>query len=192
MTRVEVNMATETKRWLTTAETAKLLRKALKAAFPGVKFSVRSDVYSGGSSIHVRWTEGPFEDEVERVAKVFEGKGFDGSIDLAYYIDHYIDADGNVGVLGSRGTEGSMGVVPGWSNELPAGAELVHLGAGFVFCTRDIHNEAQKLAMAKSHIKYHEPGLPDYRVDELAWRTVRGLRQGETIWQAYNRICVNG
>lgn len=32
------------------AETAKLLRQALKESFPGVKFSVRSSTYAGGAS----------------------------------------------------------------------------------------------------------------------------------------------
>ena len=40
-------------RYLTCAETAKLARAALKQAFPGVRFSVRSDTYAGGASIHV-------------------------------------------------------------------------------------------------------------------------------------------
>ena len=42
-----------TTRYLTCAETAKLVRKALKEAFPDVKFSVRSNVYSGGASLSV-------------------------------------------------------------------------------------------------------------------------------------------
>lgn len=35
-------------RYLSCAETAKLVRQALKEAFPGVKFGVRSSTYSGG------------------------------------------------------------------------------------------------------------------------------------------------
>jgi hypothetical protein len=42
-------------KYLTTAETASLVRAALKDSFPGVKFSVRSHVYSGGSSIRVSY-----------------------------------------------------------------------------------------------------------------------------------------
>jgi hypothetical protein len=45
--------------YLSCAETAKLVRKVLKTAFQGVKFSVRSDTYSGGASIDIRWTDGP-------------------------------------------------------------------------------------------------------------------------------------
>ena len=47
------------KTYLSCAETAKLVRAALKKAFPGVKFSVKSSVYSMGASIRVGWTDGP-------------------------------------------------------------------------------------------------------------------------------------
>ena len=40
-------------------DTAKLIRATLKAKFPGIKFSVRSSRYAGGSSIDVRWNDGP-------------------------------------------------------------------------------------------------------------------------------------
>ena len=51
---------TETRpRYLTAAETAKLIRKALKASFPGVKFSVRSKSYSMGASVNVSYIDGP-------------------------------------------------------------------------------------------------------------------------------------
>lgn len=64
------------------ADTAKLIRQALKEAFKGVKFSVRSSIYSGGASIYVGWTDGPNSAQVEAVAKVFSGAYFDGMQDL--------------------------------------------------------------------------------------------------------------
>jgi hypothetical protein len=63
------------------ADTAKLVRKALKEAFPDVKFSVRSSTYSGGASISVRWTDGPNDVQVSAVTGTFSGSYFDGSID---------------------------------------------------------------------------------------------------------------
>lgn len=57
---------------LSTAETAKLVRAAVKAAFPGVTFSVRSRVYSGGASIDVDWTDGPTSKMVDPIIKRFE------------------------------------------------------------------------------------------------------------------------
>lgn len=43
--------------YISCADTAKLIRQAIKEAFPGVKFSVRSSVYSGGASITVEWLD---------------------------------------------------------------------------------------------------------------------------------------
>jgi len=70
---------------LTCADTAKLVRRSLKEAFPGVKFSVRSRVYSGGASIDVRWTDGPTEKAVEAIAGKFSSATFDGMRDLKEY-----------------------------------------------------------------------------------------------------------
>ena len=58
---------------ISTTDTAKLVRKGLKAAFPAFAFSVVSKKYSGGSSITATWTDGPTEKQVEAVAGHFEG-----------------------------------------------------------------------------------------------------------------------
>lgn len=79
------------KKYLTCAETAKLVRAALKEAFPGIKFSVRSSTYSGGASMSVGWTDGPNTAQVDAVVGVFEGSYFDGSIDYKGNIYHMID-----------------------------------------------------------------------------------------------------
>lgn len=81
-------MATE---HLTVAETAKLVRQALKEAFPRVRFTVQSSKYSMGASINVAWTDGPTEADVQSVAKVFEGAAFDGMTDLATSKRHLLD-----------------------------------------------------------------------------------------------------
>lgn len=70
-------------KYLTAAETAKLIRAALKAAFPGVKFSVRSDTYSLGASIYVRWTDGPTDPAVRAITESFRASDFDGMIDMS-------------------------------------------------------------------------------------------------------------
>lgn len=71
--------------WLGAAELAKIVRKELKAAFPGQKFSVRSSNYSGGSSIEIRWTDGPTQADVDLVVKYLQRVSFDGMIDLKEY-----------------------------------------------------------------------------------------------------------
>ena len=69
------------RQYLSCAETAKLVRAALKESFPGVKFAVRSSVYSGGASINIRYTDGPTYEQVKAVAGMFEGSYFDGMTD---------------------------------------------------------------------------------------------------------------
>ncbi|QCP55143.1 hypothetical protein FAZ95_38680 [Trinickia violacea] len=79
------------RRYLSCAETAKLVRQALKEAFPGVKFGVRSSTYSGGASISVRWEDGPNTAQVEAITNRFKGAYFDGSIDYKGSVYHMMD-----------------------------------------------------------------------------------------------------
>ena len=79
--------------YLSCAETAKLVRAALKESFPGVKFSVKSSVYSGGASINIKYTDGPTYEQVKAVAGMFEGAYFDGMTD--YKGSNYGSLDGN-------------------------------------------------------------------------------------------------
>lgn len=103
----------ETTEYLSWSDTAKLLRAALKAAWPGVKFSVRSSSYAGGASIDVAWTDGPTQSEVEAVAGLYAGATFDGMIDLK---SHHST------LLASTGGD----------------VRVVQFGADFVFCHRTI------------------------------------------------------
>jgi len=77
--------------YVSTAATAKLIRQALKAAFPGVKFSVRTDSYAGGASIDVRWIDGPTTAQVDAVTGQYRGATFDPSIDLKTHVYHQVD-----------------------------------------------------------------------------------------------------
>lgn len=52
-----------------TKESTQQLRSELKAAFPGIKFSVRMH---RGSSVNVEWTDGPTEKEVEAISNQYE------------------------------------------------------------------------------------------------------------------------
>lgn len=69
------------KQYLSCAETAVMIRSVLKESFPGVKFSVRSSVYSGGASININYQDGPNVDAVKSAVLIFEASYFDGSID---------------------------------------------------------------------------------------------------------------
>lgn len=80
-------------KYISCADTAKLIRKELKTNFPGIKFSVRSNTYAGGASIDVKWTDGPSRPDVEKIVKIFQGSTFDSSIDLRSYVDATYDGE---------------------------------------------------------------------------------------------------
>lgn len=94
-------------RYISTTDTAKMIREALVKTFPGIKFSVRSKSYSGGASVTISWIDGPTENEVDTVAEQFAGATFDPMIDLKSYVVKVIDG------------------------------ERVNFGADFVFCSRN-------------------------------------------------------
>lgn len=66
--------------------TAKLgaanIRAELKRAFPGIKFSVRSDSFSGGDSIDISWELGPTSAEVEAITAKYQEGHFNGMEDI--------------------------------------------------------------------------------------------------------------
>ena len=67
-------------------ETAKLIRKELKAVFPWIKFSVRK---SGHNSIRVGFTGTPDEGHmVNLLVREFRGCDFDGMTDSKNYLAH--------------------------------------------------------------------------------------------------------
>jgi hypothetical protein len=136
---------------MTCADTAKLIRKALTEAFPGVQFSVRSKVYSGGASINVGWTDGPNTKQVEAVAGVFSGAHFDSSIDLK--TSTYALVDG----------------------------QEVRFGADFIFCNRHYSDSFIKKAIdqfariyaANYRGREHElPSVEDWKNGRLFGRIV--------------------
>ena len=118
----------ETK-YLSTSETAKYIRNALKQNFPTTKFSVRSHVYAGGSSIRVSYFDGPAKDKVNLVAGSFAGATFDGMQDLKEY---------------NKPTE--------------VNGEMISWGADFVFVDRVIsHNNQLVLAEEISQEYFSKP-----------------------------------
>ena len=68
--------------------TAKIVRAILKDLYPKTKFSVRSERYSMGSSIHVCFV-GTYEEQVEVWKNLIWlcCKGFDAMTDSTYYTD---------------------------------------------------------------------------------------------------------
>lgn len=124
--------------YIDTVVQAKLIRAQLKKHFPETKFSVKSDRYAGGSSIRVRWTNGPTQPEVDAITDPFAGGGFDGMIDMAYSVQTWLLPDGSAQYGKSSGTEGSRGSDSGYDNPPPvAGAKLVRFSAHYIFTNRD-------------------------------------------------------
>lgn len=125
--------------YVSTKDTAKHMRKALRAAFPGVKFSVRSNVYSGGSSIDVSWEDGPAEEAVRKITDAYAGGRFDGMIDLAYHANHWLMPDGSIVLARTYGH--GMGMDGDDTPEAPEGAQLVSWGSDYVFTRRDVSEQ---------------------------------------------------
>jgi hypothetical protein len=61
------------------------MKTELRRAFPGVKFSVRFESYSGGSSIRVSWADGPTVKQVDEIADKYKECDFDGMDDSTHY-----------------------------------------------------------------------------------------------------------
>ena len=66
--------------------TARLLRTALRQNFPGVRFSVRSSRYAGGSSVNVSFNDASVDTAaVREVADTFQAVDFDGMTDSTVF-----------------------------------------------------------------------------------------------------------
>lgn len=73
------------------AQAAKLIRKELKTAFPGVKFSVSSTSYSGGDSVRIEWVNGPTRSQVQDISDKYQYGHFDGMTDCYEYSNNIKD-----------------------------------------------------------------------------------------------------
>ena len=168
-------MTTETR--LSCAETATHLRKALAAAFPGVKFSVRSKVYSMGASITVYWTDGPASSKVQPICDKFSGASFDGMIDLKSYHDSDLTLpDGTV--------------------------QRVSFGADYVFTSRTVSDYSGQYDRALGLLRQSLGGIEkvtspsggeyerwgDRWLTDLASGMVNGRDGSESLEQAMKRI----
>lgn len=123
--------------YLSAVETAKLVRLALVRSFPGVKFSVKKD----GTCLRVEWIDGPTASEVDAISQQYAGGRFDGSIDYAYNVTHWLLADGSAIVAKSEGTENQRSYHAPINNQQPEGAIKVSMGARFVFSQRKLSPE---------------------------------------------------
>jgi len=70
------------------AQTAKAIRVELKKAFPGIKFRVTSQTYSGGSSVSISYQDGVLTSKVDEVVKKYQMGHFDGMTDSYEYSNY--------------------------------------------------------------------------------------------------------
>ena len=134
------------------AEAARLLREQLKARFPGVKFQV---ITSDRIALNVRWVDGPRGAEVSGLAEQYRGGGFDGSIDLAYHVNHWLHPDGSTTVASSPGTVDSGGYISKITSDCPApGCLLVSFGSRYIFCYREMSAESERQLRVKAAAYY--------------------------------------
>jgi len=73
------------------AQTAAAIRTELKNAFPGIKFRVTSETYTGGSSVRIEYVDGVKRERVERVVCKYEQGRFDGMTDSYDYTNSRSD-----------------------------------------------------------------------------------------------------
>lgn len=141
--------------WVDGTDLAKLVRAALKKAFNGVKFSVRSS----GSSVSIRWQDGPPVEEVRWVAGDYQTAGFDGSIELAYSYSLWLYADGSASVAHSEGTVGSNGYAPEIiaSSLRPDGVLCTQVSRVYISCYRDLSRTAYERGYERAVNRYNLP-----------------------------------
>lgn len=78
-------MTTKQDRYISSTDTARMIRETLKIEFPGVKFKCAK---TRGGSIRVQWIDGPTYDQVKSVVGFYEGATFDAMQDLKSYKSH--------------------------------------------------------------------------------------------------------
>lgn len=71
----------------TVAKCAAAIRAELKVAFPGTKFTVRSESFAGGNAVDIRYLDGPKREDVCSITDKYQYGSFDGMTD-SYNVDN--------------------------------------------------------------------------------------------------------
>lgn len=71
----------------TVAQCAAAIRAELKVAFPGTKFTVRSESFAGGNAVDIRYLDGPKREDVCSITDKYQYGSFDGMTD-SYNVDN--------------------------------------------------------------------------------------------------------
>lgn len=84
------------------AGAAAAIKAELKTLYPLVKFSATSDSFSMGDSVHVSWTDGPTDSEVDNIIKKYQYGSFNSMEDLYESSNSRNDIPQSKYVSGSR------------------------------------------------------------------------------------------
>jgi hypothetical protein len=84
------------------AGAAAAIKAELKGIYPHIKFSVTSESFSMGDSVHVKWTDGPTDNEVDNIIKKYQYGSFNGMEDLYENTNSRDDIPQSKYVSGSR------------------------------------------------------------------------------------------
>jgi len=84
------------------AAAAAAIKTELSTIYPHIKFSVKSESFSMGDSVHVNWTDGPASDEVDNIIKKYQYGHFDGMADMYESSNRRDDIPQSKYVSGSR------------------------------------------------------------------------------------------
>lgn len=148
------------KQYFSVTETAAIIRRELKTAFPGVKFSVKSKRYSGGSSIDVAWLLGPFSEDVKAIVGKFQGADFDGMTDCTTLVNTTYEG------------------------------KLTHFAPHHIFCNREIPEWDKRVKLAEDFMRtvmtYKD--WEWHAADRDARKVIHYQREGETILEAIDRV----
>lgn len=82
-----------------TALAAKTIKKLLSVNFKNVKFSVTSEIFSGGDAVRISWSFGPTVDQVEEITNRFKGGYFDSMNDIYEYNSDKFEVSENGDVI---------------------------------------------------------------------------------------------
>lgn len=189
MSQTPATTAAPRPRWVDTRDVAVLIRKHLKKNFAGVKFSVKMQRYSGGSSIDIVWTDGPTQAQVEKVTAPFQGARFDGMIDLQYSASQWYCDEHGARVAEIYGHGNGLDAIG--NSRCCAKAEHVNMGVSYIHERRELSPEFTAELAAQVRKESGMPAEGDLldevpsnsihaydswtRVREAAWRLSRDI-----------------
>ena len=143
--------------YISATDAAKYVRAALKRAFPGAKFSVRT---RDATEIVVGWVDGPSVPMVKTIVERYRGGSLDGMIDLAYnWLSWLNPTTGEAAFAYTAGTYGNGGSDPPAQalNPWPDVGILVSFGSKYTVYNRRYSRAAIEKAIAGVVQEYGVP-----------------------------------